>query len=320
MRKFLLVVIAVFVVCSLGRSDDKSLSAYLSKAGATYGQAYLAPLSNSFGADINSGWFHGANPGSNGFHIYLGVKAFAATIPDADKLIPAGLSYTDSVIDGNIRTQATFTVDPASPTVFGDENTNGVAYATVNGHPYTQTVAPGLVSTSIAPLAMPQLTIGTIMGTDFTIRYLPTISIGNYGSIGFWGFGVRHSISQYLGGENAPVDIAVQVAFQGLTIKDSTDFEIVKNSAWLANVEVSKSFSLLTLYGGLQTEKSSMDIAYNYHNTSTNTDIPIAFTLDAKNTFRAIIGVNLGLGPLILNADYNMGSINTISGGFGLSF
>jgi hypothetical protein len=42
--------------------------------------------------------------------------------------------------------------------------------------------------------------------------------------------------------------------------------------------------------------------------------------MDAKNTFRAIVGVNLGLGPININADYSMGSISVISGGFGLSF
>ena len=339
MRKlFTLLTISILMVAAAHAGDD--LGSKLGKVGSQYAAGYLQPVANSFGADMNSGWFHGAKM-SNGFHLYIGAKAFAATVPDADQKFT--LTYADTVhLDRTINGQQVHFVLPIQftgtdmPTVFGDENVpgniKGTAHidTTVNGThyvedvPFSRDLIAGLVKTSLAPLAMPQVTIGTIMGTDFTLRLIPTMNIGKYGSIGFYGVGIRHSISQYLGGENAPVDLAAGVAIQKLTVNDSTGSQLLSASAFLLNIEASKSFSILTLYGGLQYEKSSMDISYTYTRPSdqlnTQLTVPVAFSMDASNKFRALIGLNIGLGPLNFNADYNVGTISVISGGFGLSF
>ena len=342
MRKLSLLVLVMAVMVAGARAGSDDLGSKLGGVTSDFAAGYLQPIANSFGADMNSGWFHGAQM-SNGFHLYFGIKAFGANVPSADQkfsLTFADTVHVDRVING---TQYTFVVPVQlsgtdMPTVFGDDQVKGTVsgsgsidtniagagpqhiVATVNNKP----LIAGLIKTSLAPLAMPQVTLGTIMGTDFTLRLIPTIKLDKYGSIGFYGVGVRHSISQYLGGENAPIDLAAGIAIQKLTIKDSLDNELLGASAFLLNVEASKSFSILTLYGGLQFEKSSMDVHYTYHATlssnSTPLDVPINFSMDASNKFRALIGINLGLGPLNLNADYNVGTISVISGGLGFSF
>jgi hypothetical protein len=321
MRKLSLLLVLTLCIISAGSAGD-DLSTKLKTVGVDYAQGYLQPLANAFGADINSGFFHGAKM-SNGFHLYIGLRAFAATVPSADQTFNFSTTSTYQGVD--------YTLSGTDlPTIFGDENVTGSLKGSLPqfGFDTTVTTISGLKKLSLAPLAAPQLTVGTIMGTDFSLRLFPKTNIGDYGSIGFWGVGARHSISQYFGGDDAPVDIAVGFMIQNLTItaKDTTaagevsDYDLFKASAWLANIEVSKSFSILTLYGGLQIEKSSIDIQYFYNNTATQTQDNMKLSMDAKNTFRAIVGANLGLGPLNINADYNMGSTTVISGGIGLSF
>ena len=316
MRKLSLVFVISFLFFNCVRAGD-DLASKLKTVGVGYAQGYLQPFANAFGADINSGFFHGAKM-NNGFHLYFGIRGFAAMVPTSDQTF----NYSESTTYQGIPVTLSGT---DLPTVFGDENTKGVVTGTIPGSNLTLTdsTISGFKKLSFAPLGAPQATIGTIMGTDFTLRLFPKTNIGDYGSIGFWGVGVRHSISQYLGGDEAPVDIAVGFMLQSLTVtaKDTTgtgginDYDFFKANAWLANIEVSKSFSLLTLYGGMQLEKASMDIQY-YSNAQDN----LKLSMDAKNTFRAIVGANLGLGPLNINADYNMGSTSVISGGVGFSF
>ena len=58
----------------------------------------------------------------------------------------------------------------------------------------------GVFNTNNFPLAVPQLTIGYIFGTEFIARYvfIPKIGDDVIPSSKLWGIGVRHSISQYL--------------------------------------------------------------------------------------------------------------------------
>ncbi|HLX12732.1 MAG TPA: DUF6588 family protein [Bacteroidota bacterium] len=324
---YLLVIFSITAGFSQSGSNNSSnLNDKLGQIGSGYAQSYLQPIGDAFGADINSGFFHTAHIES-GFHLYFGIKGFAANVPDADKTMSFDYNDPNAVVTdpttGLTVYQGPAHVHAQGPSVFGSKDVRGTAtfkYTDLTGtHTVTDSTISGLVDASIIPLGMPQVTVGSIFGTDFTLRYIPSISLGDYGSIGFWGFGVRHSISQYLG-NSIPVDIAVQLAWQSLTIQDSTGANILKTSAFLANAEVSKSFSILTLYGALQKESSSMDISYKFKSPDGSITEPIAFSLDAKNTFRVVVGATLGLGPLTLNADYDAGSTTIYSGGLGFSF
>lgn len=343
MRKTISAAAVFFLLIGFANAQD--LSSTLSKVGNQYAEAYVAPAVNAFGADINSGLFNTAKVGGIlpfGLNLYVGVKAAASFIPKSDQSF--GLSYQDTVAFNEsyngqaytIKVPTTFTVQNA-PTIFG-KKTDGQATFNVqkdttitqNGFSHTFSLdssatistIPGLLKTTIAPIPIPQIGIGSIFGTDIFVRYLPKIKIGNYGSFQLLGYGIRHSISQYI--PLIPVDIAVQLGWQNLSIQDSTGNKVLKASAFAANLEVSKTFAILTIYGGLQTESSSVDINYNYLPTATLIDpnpkpIPISFSLKGKNTFRELIGFNLGLGVLSINADYSFGAINVASAGIGVT-
>jgi hypothetical protein len=44
---------------------------------------------------------------------------------------------------------------------------------------------------------------------------------------------------------------------------------------------------------------------------------PVDLTLDGKQSFRAKLGVNIGLGPIALFGDANFGSVTILSAGIG---
>ncbi len=343
MRRSFSAAIIFFLVAGFASAQD--LSSTIGKVGSKYAQAYVTPAANAFGVDLNSGLFHTAKVGGMlpfGLNLYVGVQVGAALITSSDQSF--SMSYLDSVTfmetynsrNYTIKVPTAFTVANA-PTIFGDKTAGEATFSVLKdttitsggfSHTFhldsTSTIPTigGLLKTSIAPIPIPQVGVGSLFGTDIFVRYLPKIKLSNYGSLQLLGYGIRHSISQYI--PFSPVDIAVQLGWQNFSLEDSTGSKVLKASTFAANLEVSKTFAIITLYGGLQTESSTVDVSYSYTPPVTQFNqnpqaIPISFSLKGKNTFRTIVGFNLGLGPLLINADYSIGAINAVTAGIGIS-
>ncbi|MCL4509496.1 MAG: hypothetical protein M1470_00255 [Bacteroidetes bacterium] len=339
MRRSFSAAIIFFLVAGFASAQD--LSSTIGKVGSKYAQAYVTPAANAFGVDLNSGLFHTAKVGGMlpfGLNLYVGVQVGAALITSPDQSF--NLSYQDTMYFSQkigsqiyrIGVPATFNTTNA-PTIFGSTQ-KGMAIGTASkdtiiaGQPFhfsrTDTINTigGLLNTSIAPIPIPQVGVGSLFGTDIFVRYLPKIKLSSYGSVSLFGYGIRHSISQYI--PLIPIDIAVQLGWQNFSLEDSTGSKVLNASTFAANLEVSKTFAIITLYGGLQTESSTVDVNYSYTPPVTQFNpnpqaIPISFSVKGKNTFRALVGFNLGLGPLVINADYSIGAINAVTAGIGIS-
>ena len=319
MRKSISAVVVFMMIAGSARAQD--LGSNLAKVSGPYAQAYVSPVVNAFGMDMNSGLFHGASMSGLlplGLHLYVGVQLGTTLVGSADKSF--SLSYRDTLYDP-LGIPHPANVTASGPTIFGSKDQKGkVVYTPDNPliPADSQQTIPGVVSTSLAPMPIPQIGLGTLFGTDVMVRFLPKIKLSDYGSLQLFGFAIRHSISQYI--PLVPVDIAVQIGFQNFSLKDSSGSNLLKASAFAANVEVSKTLAILTLYGGLQLESSSVDLAYSYTPSYANAQpIPISMTIKGKNKFRALVGLSLGLGPLTINGDYNIGSINAVDLGLGVS-
>ncbi len=325
MSKSIFTAVVLLTFARFAAAQD--LGSTLSKVGNQYGEAYVTPAANAFGMDLNSGLFRTANVGGMlpfGLNLYVGVQVGGTLLKSSDKSF--SLTYQDTMqytdLFGNVhRVPATFTATNV-PTVFGSKQ-RGVVKETPNdplliAYSQTDTTIGGLVHTSIAPLPIPQVGLGSLFGTDAFVRFLPKVKISNYGSAQLFGFGVRHSISQYI--PLIPVDIAVQVGWQNFSIADTAGSKAVKVSTFAANVEVSKTLAILTVYAGLQTEKSTMDVNYTYTPSYQNAQpVPISFSIKGKNSFRALLGLNLGLGALSINADYDIGAVSAVTAGIGVT-
>ena len=326
-----------------GAAQD--FSETLSEVGEVYARAYVDPFAEALGADMNSGLFHTASTGKNilGVNVYIGFKASATFLDARQKAFD--LTYTGKVpidieLAGNtisLDVPATFTVTDA-PTIFGNEEE---AFASVRvDHDTTfqtigltlplsidSTLAPqqtigGLLPTDIAPFLIPQIGIGTVMGTDVMVRFLPQISVSDLGSIEILGFGVRHNINQYL--PFIPLDLAIQAVWQRIGIDDATDNQVMDARTFAVNLAASKRFGPLTLYAGLQTERSDIRFQYTFDADDFDLEdqdpIDVDFTLSDIGKNRAIFGMGLKFGPVLLNGDVSVGHTTVVSAGFGFAF
>jgi hypothetical protein len=293
---FLVLALMLFLPAHLTRAEsdlEKALRQYNFNAV----KGYIQPVADLFGANMNTGYYHSAAIPTAGFHLSFKIIAMGSMVSDDQK------SYNIVLPAGFVPTAGT---SLKTATVFGDKGTLFTDATT--GFSYRG--SDGIVNTSLFPLAVPQLTIGSVYGTEASVRFvtIPEIDNGKFPKTTLWGIGGRHSISQYI--QDAPLDIAVGINYGKFTVGDFIDL-----SALSFGAQASKEFSVLTLYGGIQSEKSTMNLKY----TSTDPTAPPAvdIDLDAANTFRFTLGAGLNLGVFKLFGDANFGSVTTLSVGFG---
>ncbi|HMD13959.1 MAG TPA: DUF6588 family protein [Bacteroidota bacterium] len=257
-------------------------------------KGYLQPFIDGVGADLNSGVYHSADIGT-GFSLKLELVAMGTLIGDAQKVYSAvpPVPFDQTPVQ--------------TATIFGGRGT------TVQGPGVSYQFQNGQLNLSAVPLIVPQLSIGNIMGTQAVIRYIPIPDMNNFPKSTFFGVGLRHSISQYL--PNVPVDLAAGAFYQQLTIGSLMEEKTLNFSG-----EASKSFSILTIYGGVQYESATMTLDYNYQGYGATADNHVHLDLDGQNNFRFTAGLGLDLLILHLSADANFGTVTVISGavGFGL--
>lgn len=294
MRKLLILILTF--LCTAGLYAQ-SLEDYLSKYTQKNGEMYLQPFADAFSADFNSGLFHNAKLKKKGFQFYLGVVAMMAPISNDAKYFQA---YTEG---GIYDSQGPYKV----PTVFGP--TDGVEVPIDGSGGLINYTFPGGFDVDMVPLAMPQLTIGSLFGTDLTLRYV-TADVEDIGEIDVFGWGLRHSIDQYI--PLIPLNLAVGYYNQSFKVGEYMDAKTT-----MINLQTSYSIPVLTFYGGIGYEKSKVDVEYEYTGDDFSVD-KISFKMDAANTMRFTIGLGLNLGPVKIHGDYNMAKQNTFAVGLGI--
>jgi len=295
-RGFLVVVFgAALLLLPVPAGGQTSVENAIKQFGETNIKGYMQPLADMFGANMNAGYYHSAAMPQTGFGFSFDIVAMGAMVGDDQKnytaVAPAGFN------------PGTFT----TATIFGEK---GTEIKNVNFPSSTYRGADGVFNTSIFPTAVPQIRIGYLAGTEALLRFVVVPRIGEdvLPKSTLWAAGVRHSISQYLSG--APLDIAAGVYYSKFTAGDLIDF-----TGTNVSVQASKSFSVLSLYGGVAWQKSTLNLKY----TTTDPAQPgaVDVSLDGSNTFSATLGAGLTLGFFHIFADANFGSVTHFSGGIG---
>jgi opacity protein-like surface antigen len=268
----------------------------LSKYTSDNGKKYLQPFADVFSANINSGLFHNAKLKKMGFQFYLGLETQMAFIPDNKKTFTAtteGDYFPKTTVSG-------------VPTVFGP--TDGVKYE----HPSSGLVYsfPGGLDMDVVPMVVPQLTIGSVYGTDFTLRYFGFDQNDDIGKIQMFGWGFRHSIDQHL---KLPVNLAVGYYQQSFKLGNYLDA-----STRVINLQTSYSIPIITFYGGIGYESGNVEVGYEYENEQDGSKEDIRFDMKAGNKVRLTLGLGLNFGPVKLHADYNVANQSTLNVGLGI--
>lgn len=280
------VALVLAVACPAGAQIEGPLSAYLERNA----KGYLQPLVDAFAADVNSGLFHSARIPSNP-HLSFELKVMSVFFEDADRTFVAS-------------TEGLFTpVQTAEvPTVIG------------SGTPLT-VVAPGGASFEFPggfdlntfSIAMPQVRFGAFGGTDALIRFV-AFETGqtDLGRIELFGFGVRHSLSQYMG-PRFPLHLAGGFFWQSFKMGG----DLVNTEAFSIGLQASANMPFLQPYAGVSWDRFSLDLSYQSDALGTLQAIDLAF--ETETTVHLTLGLALNLSILNVHGEYNAAARDSYS-------
>lgn len=284
----ILILLSGFAANSHGQID-----ALVERYAGDNAEGFLKPLITGFGANLNSGLYRSANVPKMGLHFNIALNAMVAIFPSDQKTFLATTT-------GYFTPEQTFD----APTVIGDPK--GATATSPSGAEY---IFPGGYDMKSFLIGAPTLTVGSIFGTEGSIRYFKARLNEDLGDISLFGIGGRHSVSQYI--PMSPVDIAVGVFFHTFKIS-----EIVTSKVSTFHAEVGKSFTIANIYGGLAYETNNAKIEYTFTGGSETEEID----LDVKgdNKFRVTLGAGLNFGLFHWNIDYNIGNQHVINTGISI--
>ncbi len=352
-NKKLLVVVWSLILLSV-QIRAQSLSETVSNLSSTVGEAYVAPVVSAFGSNLNSGWISDIPEAKIlGFKLNLkvvgmgslfsdDVKRFSATgdfyfnDTQAEQILAnSGIDPSNPDYD-NLKQEIMgkkFNVKFSGPTIVGSKNEflkvkfeGGSFY---NGRydlkPYEiaiEEVKGFLDELPAFPTAAVQLNVGTILGTNFSLRYLPSIDIKDMGKFTFWGLGAIHNLNVFFSNP-LPLDLSIAAFYQQLKVGD-----IFETKATQYGIFASKKFGMLvsiTPFAGLTLESSKTTVNYDYQSNETVNGVPVpptrvSFDLEGDNSSALTVGFNLSLIVFDIVADYKMAKTNTATLGLVIGF
>ncbi len=271
---------------ALRAQEDVSELIKSSPADATkLATAYLTPLFKGFGTGLTQGWYNTArNKGTGRFD--LRISASAAIIPTSARtydVTQLGLSNRVSVKSGGNIAQ----------TVGGDEISGPtLAIKDGNGYELESFALPQGTGISYVPAPQLQATLGLPKGIDVSLRYVPSIKLGDdIGKVEMIGGGIKLNILQFLtkGDKILPFNLAIAAGYTQIkyelgldvpppspteatpaTPSDVKDFNTQKISAQFSGTNIdailSKKLLFLTPYVsvGYSTGKTDVGLKGNY--------------------------------------------------------
>jgi hypothetical protein len=295
MVRRILVMLAVLVLAAAPASAQ--LEANLSSLGEENVQLYLDPMPNSLSAMLNAAIFRTGDVPKMGFNFSIDAKGMVANFDDDDR------EYQTVASGGFSSTTA--------PTVIGD--TEGVVQ---DGGPGGASVAyPGGFDMEKFAVAVPQVSIGSVMGTRAIVRYikLDSWTESDLGDMEVFGIGAQHSISQYF--EGFPIDMAGGVMYQNYKIGD----EVIDANTWAFNVTGSKKFGAtinVEPYVGVGVD--SFEMKANYLDSSLGEKVEVEF--DRQNDLHLALGTGVNMPVVRLHAEYTIAAESGFAGGLSFGF
>ncbi|MCO6466693.1 MAG: hypothetical protein J5I53_08765 [Bradyrhizobiaceae bacterium] len=210
------------------------------------------------------------------------------------------------------------------------------------------TLPPGVNLSSLIA-AVPQVEVGSLFGTEALIRFVPPVQFDkNIGRFAFWGFGLRHSLSQYF--PDRWFDLAAQAVYQGTSLKNTVGFTKAELDAsariWSANIHASKElWGTLAVYSGVNWERIDVTTSYTYAlpqevqiQLGLLPDVPIgeeskptpeqpgdtkpqtSTVVSGDTNVKWTIGATAAIGNLRLAVDYSMSNFNIFTAGLSYTF
>ncbi|PWD97898.1 DUF6588 family protein [Marinilabilia rubra] len=292
-------------------------------------KAYLKPYGEMLGTSLNAGWYNTAKVHKLGgfdltFSVMNAVAPSSATTFDVSELNLNGLT-----VEGT-----------SAPTIAGDmpEADRAVLSPSAAGGDMAEFTMPNGAGNDKLPIPMLQAAVGLPFNTEVMARFVPTMDFGDAGEVSAIGFGLKHSLKDY-------IPFVKRLPFLQMSVLAAyTDFNSsygvgsggmmevengaldISSGAFTTRLLVGANFPVVAIYTGVGYGSTNSDFdvkgTYTYTNDSSQ-EISIGpdpFTLGYKTTgidFNA--GLRLRLGFLALHADYTVGDYSVLTAGVGIN-
>jgi hypothetical protein len=152
-------------------------------------KAYLDPWAKSIGTGLDAGWYNTAKPhGLLGFDVTL-TTSFAM-VPSGDKAFTWNQSdYQSLELKDQTKTEV--------QTIAGSDKSSDI-YIDKNHKNLGSFNLPGGVGLAGVPLPIIKVGVGLPFSTEIDARFLPKLSLGDYGKVNMWGVALKHSVKQWI--------------------------------------------------------------------------------------------------------------------------
>jgi hypothetical protein len=283
----------------IGSSATAQLADRLSAYTGRNAAGYLGPLVNAFGADLNAGLFYTGHVPRKGFHMTLELRAMSVYFTDSDRTF---MATTEHGFSPETVTEAPTIVGPTRAVI-------------IRGDDFTSFAFPGGFDLQSFSFAVPQLRVGSVFGTEAIVRFL-LYGSGNrqLGDLDLYGFGVRHSVSQYL--NRLPMEAAVSIFWQRFSMGASENGgDVIEAISGSVGLHVSKRYAWAEPFVGLSYDRFEMDVTYESDSGSSTDDISIVF--DPAYTTRMTFGMAAYFSFMNVQGEYNVSDRNAFSVGLG---
>lgn len=345
-KRFGVNIILTIIILLTGMISAQDFQETIQQLPQDPAKEFARPLTDAFGANINTGWLSNAPKATRmELDFKIGLVAMGAFI-DKDALIfqllntlfpfqesqatqiantildptdPNWQAVKDYILSNELQT------DVSGPTFFGSTDENVVVSVpqqqiNVGGINYTvpsqeiplDEVSGILQDPGIFPLLAPQLSIGTLYGTQATLRYIPkTRFVDELGTVEYIAAGLQHNPLVWFANP-LPIDFSAAFFYQQINIENLAK---VKSTAFGVNVSktIGGFIAGFTPYAGFTFEDTKMSIDYEYVIDPNLPPIEFKFDIEGANKTRFILGFSVTLIGLNIYADYNFSNVNTLN-------
>ncbi|HEY0743951.1 MAG TPA: DUF6588 family protein [Chryseosolibacter sp.] len=326
----LIALLAASALPSFAQDDiEELLEGSISDANKLIG-AYVDPVMKSLSLGLNQGWYNTAKPHKIA-GVDLTITVNAMTIPTSETMFRAAdLKLQEVALD------ETANGGPNVSTILGPAKSS--PFYLVDDPTQRFNSPEGLdlkaeIKTNKVPVPMVHLGFGLPKNTDLKFRYIPTLDLGDDGTVKMFGVGVMHDIKQWIPGiKLMPFDLSAFVGYTRFEAQTQLDAANLQNAdqrgiftmnATTMQVLIGKKFSVITFYGGVgyNIAKSNLALKGRYDLDEDGTEElkdPVNLNFAASGP-RATVGTRLKLAVFTFHADYTLQKYKCLTVGFGIS-
>jgi hypothetical protein len=328
----LLVSFTLLALASTARLEGQDIGAQINVLASGNAEGYVGPLARGLGHALTAGFVSSADPhGMLGFS--LGARVVGALFTDEDEtfavVLPASVTYSHPLL-GSRTYQNPYSASNGgrSPTVAG--NGDG-AVLSPSGQFRNDLILAGRTPSDfnvefpegldfpIAPFAVIDAAVGIGFGTQIMARVVPTLDLGNFvgvdevGDVSAFGFGVMHSLTQWLPIPTPFWDVSLVAGTQKMEAGN-----YLEASGTTLGVVASAGLGPLSVYAHGSSYKAGLDFDYAVENPDNNPALPpngtrVQFEQELERTQRLAVGAQLDLILMKISAEYGMGDYKTLS-------